>query len=99
MSALVEAGSPDEAAMIAREHRKAKRLWGAKTPASLDDDNYAAEVASEIDIAWCRKLGVGIQTGLPVKPQEGAASARKSVRAIRVPEHAERAARAVSQAA
>ncbi len=63
------------------------------------DDDYNVEVATESDIAWCRKLGVGIQTDMPVKAREGAVSARKAVRAIRVVEDVERTAPAVSAAA
>ena len=97
---LVETDSPDEAVMIAKAHRKAKRVWKGTPPASLDTDAYTVSTPSERDIRWCHECGVGVQTGVPARSRRKGTLARvEGLRAIQLPEDVERADEALRRVA
>lgn len=101
--ALVEAETPEAAVEIAKAHRLRKfgcsERLSTRPPQAVLDDTYTVIEATESDIAWCHKCRVGVLTGMPVEPDKGGLQPRKAVRAIRLPEDAERAEPAFPQAA
>ncbi len=99
--ALVEAATSDAAVEIARTHRQAKFRSSGKRPTKIVlDDIYDVSVPAESDFAWCSKMGIGVQIGMPPrKAREGATLNDRGVRAIRLPQDIERADAAFVQAA
>ena len=92
--ALVEAATPNEAVEIARAHRRAN--YRGTPPKFLDDDSYEVSVPSGRDFRWCHECRVGIQTGMPPrKCTKGGTLSDRGLRAIRLPQDAERAERPV----
>ena len=92
LCALVKAETPERAVEIAKAHREAKHIFRDKPPKSVREDHYEAAPATERDIEWARKFGVGMFTDMPSKNGKGRPRARK--RPAGTPEGAEAITRA-----
>lgn len=80
--ALVETETPERATRIARAHREAKHIFRDKPPKSVREDHYEAAPATERDIEWARKFGVGVLTDIPSKNGKGRPRSRKRVAGV-----------------
>ena len=92
MCALVETETPERAAVIAKAHREAKRVFSGHPPREVLEDRYDSTAATARDVAWARKFGAGVLTSMPMKPRKGAPRSRK--RLAGTPEGAEAITRA-----
>ncbi len=77
MCALVETETPERAAVIAKAHREAKRVFSGHPPREVLEDRYDVAPATERDVAWARKFRVGVLTDMPMKPRKGAPRSHK----------------------
>ncbi len=79
MCALVETETPECAAVIARSHREAKRVFKGRAPKDVREDRYDVAPATDRDIEWARKFCVGVLTDMPSKNGKGRPRARKAL--------------------
>ncbi len=77
LCALVKAETEERALEIAKAHREAKHIFRDKPPKSVREDHYEAAPATERDIEWARKFGVGVLTDMPSKNGKGRPRSRK----------------------
>ncbi len=75
--ALVEVGTEERALEVARAHREKKHIFRDKPPKSVREDHYEAAPATEHDIKWARKFGIGAFTDMPSKNGKGRPRSRK----------------------
>ncbi len=79
LCALIKAETPERAVEIAKAHREAKHIFRDKPPKSVREDHYEAAPATERDIQWARKFGVGMFTDMPSKNGKGRPRVRKAL--------------------